>query len=313
MNALMKLLSRHAKPEQRDIRTEPGANLEAVPGMTSLAEREYLRDYAARVYSGAGAIVDLGCWLGSLTIPLLAGLEKNPASAMGEADIHAYDLFRWADWMKPWQTFHGGEVLKAGETILPEFIRQVEPHDRQKRLLIHAGDLQRLGWSGRPIEMLVVDVMKSWDLANCVARDFYPSLIPGLSYVFHQDYCHYYTPWIHLMQYRLRDHFERVAGPPDSSTEVFRHTRPFTAESLRRSLSFADFSPAEIEAAFEYSLSQLDGGPEWRRQAVKAAEVMVSVHQNDFARARRELSALAASGWAIEGDLKIVQEQLNEK
>jgi hypothetical protein len=280
--------------------------------MTSRFERDYLQDYAARVYSGSGAIVDLGCWVGSLTIPLLIGLERNPVGSRPGVDVHAYDLFRWADWMKPWQLFNSSEPLKAGDTFLPEFIRRVEPYDKQKRLLIHAGDLRRLGWCGRPIEMLVLDVMKSWDLANCVVQDFFPHLIPGQSYVFHQDFCHYYTPWIHLIQYRFRDHFEKVASLPDSGTVVFRLTKPFPVEAVRRTYSFADFSDTDTAAAFEHSLQQVDVGQPVRRQAVKAAQVMVSFHKKDFARARSELSALAADGWPIEGELKTVQDLLNE-
>jgi hypothetical protein len=244
-------------------------------------------------------------------IPLLAGLERNPAAANAGADLHAYDLFQWADWMKPWQLSNADGPLQPGDTFLPEFVRQVGPYDHHKRLLIHAGDLARLGWCGRPIELLVVDVMKYWDLANCVVHDFFPCLIPGRSYVFHQDFCHYYTSWIHLIHYRLRDHFEKVASLPESGTVVFKYTSAFPLESLRRTYSFADFSDAEVEAAFEFSLSQVDADQLARRQAVMAAKVMVSVHKSDPERARRELAALAAQGWAIEGELKTVQDEVN--
>jgi hypothetical protein len=80
---------------------------------------------------------------------------------------------------------------------------------------------------------------------------------------------------------------------------------------LRRTYSFADFSDAEVEAAFEFSLSQVDADQLARRQAVMAAKVMVSVHKNDPERARGELAALAAQGWVIEGELKIVQDEVD--
>ena len=44
-----------------------------------------------------------------------------------------------------------------------------------------------------------------------------------------------------------------------------------------------------------------------------AAKVMVFVHQQDFERARRELAALAANGWAIEGELKTAQNEANPR
>jgi hypothetical protein len=315
MRPLSKLLSAFTKPEKPSGnstgQTRKTRELPPPVGMTSPFERDYLEDYAARVYSGAGAIVDLGSWLGSLTIPLLAGMERNPAAANAGADLHAYDLFQWADWMKPLQLSNADGPLQPGDTFLPEFVRQVGPYDHHKRLLIHAGDLARLGWCGRPIELLVVDVMKYWDLANCVVHDFFPCLIPGRSYVFHQDFCHYYTSWIHLIHYRLRDHFEKVASLPESGTVVFKHTSAFPLESLRRTYSFADFSDSEVEAAFEFSLRQVDADQLARRQAVMAAKVMVSVHKNDPERACRELAALAAQGWAIEGELKTVQDEVN--
>lgn len=279
--------------------------------MTSQSERDFLEDYAARVFSCSGTIVDLGSWLGSLTVSLLAGMKRNPIVARQGADLHAYDIFQWADWMKPWQLYNEGVPLKTGDTFLPEFVRRVDPHDPQKWMLIHAGDIQRMGWVGRPIELLVVDVMKNWELANCVVRDFFPFLIPGKSYVFHQDFCHYYTPWIHLIHYRLRDHFEKVASLAESGTVVFKYTKAFSPESLRRTYSVSDFSEAEIEAAFEFSLQQVDADQLARRQAVMAAKVMVYVHQEAFERARQELAALAARGWAIEGELKTAQEAAN--
>jgi hypothetical protein len=321
MSLLSKILSPFTKPGEpaEPKPAEPAkpsvkaGEMAALLGMSSDAERDWLEDYGARVYSGAGTLVDLGSWLGSLTIPLLVGLDRNPATGNGSTDLHAYDLFQWADWMKPWQLHNADGPLKPGDTFLPEFVRRVGPYDRHQRLLIHAGDLVRLGWCGRPIELLVVDVMKNWDLANCVVRDFFPYLLPGQSYVFHQDFCHFYTSWIHLIHYRLRDHFEKVASLPNSGTVVFKYTKAFPPESLRKTYSFADFSDAEVEAAFEFSLRQVDADQMARRQAVMAAKVMVFVHKNDPERARRELDSLAAQGWVIGGELKSVQDDVNQR
>jgi hypothetical protein len=285
--------------------------LEALWGMTTPNERHYLADYAQRLYTGKGAIVDLGSWLGSLTVPLLLGLKENPAPAAKKGALHAYDLFEWQDWMNPYQPKgRFRKPLKSGDSFLPEFVRRVSPFDTERRLLIHAGDLGGLGWCGRPIEMLVVDVMKSWDLANCVVRDFFPSLMPGQSYVFHQDFCHHYTTWIHLIHYRLRDHFEKVVSLADAATIVFKYTKPFPAEVLRHTYSFDDFSEAEFEAAFEFSLSQVEPDSLWQRQAILAAKVMAFIHKQDLRRARQELEKITARGLAIDGELKIVQAQL---
>ena len=294
-------------------RRRQGKKLESLCGMTTAAERQYLENYARRVYTGAGAIVDLGSWLGSLTIPLLVGLKQNPLAATAKAGLHAYDLFEWAQWMEPYQEAAAFEQpMKPGDSLLPEFRRRVCPHDPEKRLLVHAGDLRRLGWCGHNIELLIIDLMKSWELANCVVQEFLPFLIPGRSYVFHQDFCHYYTTWIHLIHYRLRDHFEKVVSLPDSATLVFKHTKPFLPESLRRNYSFNDFSEAEIEQAFDFSLSQIEPDQSMKRQSVLAAKVMAFIQKRQPATASRELDAIASSGIKIEGELKTVRTLLEQ-
>ena len=52
--------------------------------------------------------------------------------------------------------------------------------------------------------------MKTWELTNSIIRDFYPALIPGRSFVLHQDFAHWYTPSIRLTHYGFRNCFEPV-------------------------------------------------------------------------------------------------------
>src|SRR5262250_2891759 len=73
-------------------------NTHKVHGMTSTEEQTYFRRYARDMYSGVGEIVDLGCWLGSTTIPLAQGLFKNINVSTKGKRIHAYDLFVWEEW-----------------------------------------------------------------------------------------------------------------------------------------------------------------------------------------------------------------------
>jgi hypothetical protein len=62
-------------------------------------EREYLRTFAFKEYAGQGAIVDLGCWLGSSTIALASGLREHPDLKLRSTLVHAYDRFIWDGWM----------------------------------------------------------------------------------------------------------------------------------------------------------------------------------------------------------------------
>ena len=284
--------------------------------MTFLGERKYLQDYAQNDYSGAGEIVELGCWLGSLTVPLLLGLKQNRVASKGLDTVHAYDIFQWEEWMEP----HYNKTVfsthpKPGQSFLAEFAHQVLPYNTEGRLVVHAGDLLRAGWCGRQIEMLVVDVMKSWELANGVLKDFYSCLIPGKSYVFHQDFSHWYTSWIHLIQYHLRDYFEPIVDLPGCCTFVFKHTKPIPEEALNRAYSFADFSDQQIAEAFDYSHSLTapnlaNPNYRWKCTEIQAARVMTYVHQRKIEQAQHELRAAVGRGFAIDGALKIAQEQL---
>jgi hypothetical protein len=292
------------------------AGLQDLCGMTWLSERKYLQDYAQNDYSGAGEIVELGCWLGSLTVPLLLGLKQNKVAAKGFDTVHAYDLFQWSAWMEP----HYNEKMfsrhpKPGESFLAEFLHQVLPYDTEGRLVVHAGDLLRAGWCGRKIEMLVVDVMKSWDLANGVLKDFYSCLIPGQSYVFHQDFSHCWTPWIHLIQYHLRDYFQPIVDLPDGSTFVFKFIKPIPNEILHRVYSFADFSDQQIAETFDYSHSLIASNlakpnDRWKCTEVQAARVLTYGLQRKKEQAQQELRAAVGRGFAIDGALKVAQQHL---
>jgi hypothetical protein len=96
--------------------------------------------------------------------------------------------------------------FKEGSSFLEEYKKRTKNYSN--RIEICEGDLNEVGWNGQKIEFLLVDAMKNWDLANAIIRDFYSSLIPNVSYVLHQDFAHYFTPWIHLLHWYFRDYFE---------------------------------------------------------------------------------------------------------
>lgn len=252
-------------------------------GMTTPEEQAFLYHFARHDYAGDGAIVDLGCWLGSSAVPLAAGLAGNRSPAAREARIHAYDLFRWEAWMEDSLagTPHAG-TLRPGDSFQPLFEALVGAY--RARLDVTAGDLTRLAWSARqPIALLFNDASKSWALANALLRNFYPHLIAGRGLVVEQDFVHFYTPWVHLLHWRLRDAFEPVLHVPYSGSMVFRAVRPVAHPAGERDLDFADFDEAEIAAAFERSLALVEAP---MRPNVWASRVMLEIHRGDLPRAR---------------------------
>ncbi len=216
-------------------------------GMTTKEEQDYLSHYAREQFSGRGAIVDLGCWLGSTTISLAAGLERNPNASMHT--VHAFDTFRWHSWMEPYAGELSGK-LHSGDSFLYEFQKRTSPHSAH--ITVHTGDLTRLPWDKGPIEFLLIDAMKDWKLTSAINKNFLTAVIPEKGLVMHQDFKFWGCPWIHLVMYRLRRNFVLERDLESSPGTVFKLVSPLTGNQVENELSAMDFSVSEIEAAYEY-------------------------------------------------------------
>jgi hypothetical protein len=259
-------------------------------GMTNGEEQIYFQHYAKKIFSGEGEIIDLGCWLGSTTISLAAGLSKNPSALRKGRLIHAYDLFIWESWMDKYTT---GclKQYKPGESFLDEYKTRVKAYS--KLIRIYPGDLSKTRWSGEPIEFLLVDAMKSWDLAKIIVEKFYPSLIPGKSYVLQQDFKHHYTSWIHLVHYRLRNYFEPVHNVRNSGSMVFRATEKLNGDFIGLD-DLKSCSEQEVNDAFDYSLFLVRDDGEYFKDQILAAKVMYYIHLDHFSEAKQLLEGILA-------------------
>jgi hypothetical protein len=244
--------------------------IKSLVGMTSFDERTYWKSYTEKKYTGSGKIVDLGCWFGSTTFSLAEGLVKNKSINRLNRKIYAYDLFLWEDWMEPFVKGTKWEGnFKQEDSFLPVFYECIKKYEK----FIEASpvDLTRESWSNGPIEFLLVDAMKSWELMNAIQQNFYVCLIPGKSIVSHQDFCHYYTYWIHLLNFRLRMYFKPEDEKSFGSSMSFRLIKPIPSEILLKSYSLNDFTRQEIEQAFEYSMQIVE---ESSKGAIFAAKIM---------------------------------------
>lgn len=276
-----------------------------VHGMTSSEEQNYFRRYAQDIYSGVGEIVDLGCWLGSTTIPLAQGLRENFNMSTKGKRIHAYDLFVWEKWMNPYRTGCRKEY-SPGESFLEEY--KARTYSYSDLITIYPGDLQQIGWIGKPIEFLLVDAMKSWEMAEYIVERFYPSLLPGKSLLLHQDFKHYYTSWIHLIQYRLRDYFTFEMDIPNSSSVVFRLKKQVDCD-MKWLADLKSFSNHEVDEAFDYSMSLTGGKP----SNIAAAKVMYFAHLNRITEAKRTLADFVQQGFSQESELAVCKKLLAVK
>lgn len=251
-------------------------------GMSTENERAYCRWYASRLYSGRGAIVELGCWLGSLTISLADGLEKNVRIGPERKKINAHDHFKWDSVMEGWVagTRLAGRV-ERGDDYLELFLECIAPVAGYVK--VSKADLTTARWDGGDIELLVVDAMKSMRLASNILRSFFGSLIPGIGYVVHQDYLHFFHSWIHVSMFQLRHYFDFIYEVPASDMVIFKCKKKIPASALKFPTIARDLSRGLIDDAYDWNFT-LIGKESWDRLA--AAKTMMFVHRGEREEAR---------------------------
>lgn len=144
---------------------------EPLPGMTQREEQAFYTECAASLRDTPGAIVDLGCWMGSTSIALAHGLGSSSSST-----IYAFDRFIWQEWMD-----HDGPKVMCdyapGDCFLPEVRRRTRAY--RNRITLVQADLAQYAWAGGAIKLLLVDAMKNPVLAQSIARS--TVRVPGSS------------------------------------------------------------------------------------------------------------------------------------
>lgn len=180
----------------RDVTLPPDAV--GIPTMLSKTERKLLYGLARDYARGDAAIVDGGSFLGGSTAALLAGVGDRSDPWTGPP-VASYDLFRVEEYTL--RKFFPDQ--QVGESFRPKYDAHLARFDVP--LEVREGDITKLGWSGGPIDVLFLDVLKSPEIADAVLRDFFPSLIPGRSVIVHQDYAAHYTPWVPITVELMRD------------------------------------------------------------------------------------------------------------
>jgi hypothetical protein len=193
------VLERLVRRPWRDVTLPPDAV--GIPTMLSKSERKLLYGLARDHARDDAAIVDAGCFLGGSTAALLAGMRDRPEPWSGPP-LASYDLFRVEEYTLG-KFFGDDPSLGVGDSFRERFdanvVRFDLPHDVQE------GDITEIGWSGDPIDVLFLDVLKSPEITDAVLRDFFPSLVPGRSVIVHQDYGWGWMPWVPITVELMRD------------------------------------------------------------------------------------------------------------
>ncbi len=242
-------------------------------GMTWPMERSFLHWYSKNLFQNKGEIIDLGSWFGSTVAPLARGLsESNIPENDRKKCIHAYDRFKWVpsfDYANT--TKRAGWVGKyqPGQSFLSEFQEIIEPW--KESIVIHVGDILQHDWSGRPVEFMHIDAMKSWDLTRKIIQEFFPFLIENVSFMAHQDFAHYGSPWIHLAMYRFKEYLKPVYHVPGTCTVIFQCAKKLTSDLACLSLEPEEFSKTEVDEAFAYSMGLV---PPAKKSCIAACKAM---------------------------------------
>ena len=232
-------------------------------GLTTKDEQACCRWFGAEGYTGRGAIVEWGAWLGSLTSNYCDGLRVNADRPRGSV-AYAYDLFRWEQWCEDEVrgTEHAGR-LRVGESFADYFALL---YDRYRDfLVVRAADLSQERWHDGPIELIVNDAVKTLPIGKGAYANFTPALLPGIGLIANQDYLWPTDSFISVVHFVMRDFFAHEYTVPDSCMVIFRCVREPDVACL---------SPLPDElAAMDRAL--LDEAFAWSRQTVAVSPIEI--------------------------------------
>lgn len=217
-----------------------GGDGHVTKSMLSSLELALLFALAKDHWSGEGEIVDLGCCYGLTTRCLADGMMRNtrvPEAAKARR-LYAYDLFLTNDykwWTQRSPTHHAGSWF-------PDFL--AINRDRLDAIVPCPGDLLRMSWDARPVEILMIDAAKTWELNAWIVEHFFPCLIPGKSVVIQQDHAHFVEYWVSITMEWFSDYFEYI-DTIYSSSAYYLCRKPITPEEARVDLNALPFEEKE--------------------------------------------------------------------
>jgi hypothetical protein len=262
-----------------------------VKTMLSIQERQLLYWLTANYFKGEGAIVDAGCFVGGSTVSLGEGLRSSGRKGA----IHVYDRFEVEPYMNDF--YFKGEDRVAGDSFRPVFDRNTA--HVADLLNVHGGDLLAQRWSGEPIEILFIDISKTWELNDLIVQEFFPHLIPGRSIVVQQDFVYAGCPWVALTMEHLSDYFEPISFAPDCSVAYLLHTEPpRTIESV------SALTPERQGELMDRAIARFRGSFQGVLECAKAILLADHGEFEQAAAVRRQVEAQGFVGPAVEAALE---------
>ncbi|MBJ3764150.1 hypothetical protein ILP92_15480 [Maribius pontilimi] len=198
-----------------------------VPTMLRPIEGRFYQWLARTQTAADAAVVDLGAFVGGSSARLAHGLSQSGHAAR----LHVYDRFTASEALKQRMLYPAGVAPFPGEDTFELAKSHLAPWHR--RITLHRGRIEDIGWCGDPIRVLCIDAFKSADATDAMVAQFFPSLVPGRSVVVHQDFLQPTQPWLVALMWALRDVFEPLAYVRHA-TIAFRCTRRILPSHLRK-------------------------------------------------------------------------------
>jgi hypothetical protein len=158
-----------------------------VPNMLHEESYKYYK-WLGKTHTGAGAIVELGCWMGATSCCVMEGLLENDRPHNKE--MFVFDAFRWTETMMMFQKFK--DLTKAKFEKGDSFIHFFKKYCAKYLDKIHLTEcmlyteettytrLPALAWNNEnAVEILISDFSPSKLVNGAAWKMFSPSFIPG--------------------------------------------------------------------------------------------------------------------------------------
>jgi len=197
--------------------------LGSVPSMLSSNEKRMLHWWARELpLTDSGYIMDAGCFLGGSTNAFVTGLAKNPYVQEKLGRIHAYDMFIAPRDNYSLEMISSSKV--AGDSVIEIFVDGL--NTLRDFVMVHMGDFHHSSPPPGDLDILFVDICKSWSLNDIIIDRFFSHLIPGKSVLIQQDYNDQSCPWVNLTMAYYRDYFDYIADEHSSRIYIYKTQIP---------------------------------------------------------------------------------------
>jgi methyltransferase family protein len=280
-----RVVAERSRPRHGDFGDVGLPTLPTVDGLISPAEERYLYWLTSSMYTGEGAVVELGSWFGRSAIALGAGLRD----AGWNSSLYCFDRFRWQTQFSNIVTIADVQLPDGGD-FMPYFLANVRPI--YPEVVVTKTTIDDLVWDGPPIELLFLDAPKSFhDLATTLLT-FGSSLIAGRSLLILQDF--FFSPAfpISMTVAAMAGDLRLVHTVLGASTAAFVVDRPPVADDVPDSWKYWTMSDDDLEAMWRSLIAQI---PDEQHSMLEPALAFYYLEQGKLDKARRHMSQIEFS------------------